>query len=199
MIKLDQATFCFKGTSFRWLEVKSNFFRAEKNEFKYWKGFGQKQHLANWLLLRGSRMRSDFCWRLPQPSTPFLHPAKSQISAGDIQFIAYKHVLITCSSPSPDKELPVTSSTASLAQHCNLEAGSNSPASLFNDRFKVSKLARGDMSGSVASWFKETSSSFKLFKVSRGGKLVNCTKHSILKATQYLWKTLLCHLISFQH
>ena len=39
MIKLDQATFCFKGTSFRWLEVKSNFFRAEKNEFKYWKGF----------------------------------------------------------------------------------------------------------------------------------------------------------------
>ena len=122
-------------------------------------------------------MRSDFCLRLPQPSTPFLHPAKSQISAGDIQFIAYKHVLITCSSPSPAKELPVTSSTASLAQHCNLEAGSNSPASLFNDRFKVSKLARGDMSGSVASWFKETSSSFKLFKVSRGGKLVNWTKH----------------------
>ena len=32
MIKLDQATFCFKGTSFRWLEVKSNFFRAEKKK-----------------------------------------------------------------------------------------------------------------------------------------------------------------------
>ena len=88
----------------------------------------------------------------------------------------FHNLCVTWSSPSPAKELPVTSRTASLLQHCSLEVGSNSPASWFKERFKVSKLARGDMSGSEASWFKDTSSSFKLFKESKGGRPVNC-KH----------------------
>ena len=99
----------------------------------------------------------------------------------------------TCKSPSPINELPVTSNTASLVQPWSLDSGPSSPSSLFKERFKVSKLAREDMSGKVVNWFNETSKSFKLVKESKGGRLFIC---KIVLRTQI---SLNCYLISFQH
>ena len=157
-----------------------------RNGTKKW----SSEYLTNWSPPRGSRTRSDFCWLPPQLSTPSWSPV-TRLQTG----LRLKSTSLTCKSPSPAKELPVTSSTVSLPQHCSLEAGSNSPASWFKERFKVSKLMRGDMSGSVASWFKDTSSSFKLFKESKGGRPVSC-KHFKFKES---FDSRFVYLIPFQY